>query len=166
VPDAVDFTVQQRDLAGVSRAMRKEADGKELRKDLIKELKTAIDPAVSAVAGKLRAMPGTIHGAPPLGSYLASRTKATVRLSGRMTGVRVSIGKTPKIRNFTYAARRLNRGQWRRQVYGRGVWVVQRSSIEGYFDDTLNADKRKYRKAVENAVDKMARRLAARHPLG
>jgi hypothetical protein len=101
-------------------------------------------------------------GSPALGSYLASRVKAQVRLSGRSTGVAIRIGQTPNLRGFTFAAKRLNRASWRHPVFGHDVYVDQDSPIEGYFDNTLEADKDHYRSAVLAVVEKMASRLARR----
>ena len=141
--------------------MRAEADGKALRKDLMVKLKMAVEPAVAEVAGKLRAIPheSAVKSSPPLGSYLEARVKPQVRLSGKSTGVRVRVAKTPALRGFTHAARYLNRGRWRHRVYGRDVWVTQQSPIPGYFDRTLRDGKRAYRKAIIAALDDMSRRI-------
>lgn len=160
----IELSIDQKALQALRRAMLAEADGKQLRKELVGELRSAVQPGVSAVQGKLRGIPhssGTASS-PALGSYLASRVKPQVRLSGRSTGVAVRIAKTPKIRGFTYSARRLNRTHWRHRVFGRNVWVEQRSPIRGYFDETLQAGKKAYRKAVVEALEKMARRIATR----
>lgn len=158
-----ELTTDQRAMQLVAKALGAEADGKQLRKDLISELRQAVAPGVSAVQGKLRAIPSKgVSSTPALGSYLASRVKTQVRLSGRSTGVRVRIGKTDKLRGFTYAARRLNRKTWRHKVFGRDVWVEQRSPITGYFDETLSAGKRSYQAAIRAALERQARRIAAR----
>ena len=153
------------DLARVARAMRAEADGKQLRKELVAELKTAVAPAAAAVAGKLRAMPhsSAAQASPAMGSYLASRTKVQVRTSGRSAGVAIRIPQTPNLRGFRYAARRLNRDGWRHRVFGHDVWVEQRSPIKGYFDDTIKPDRDKYRQVVLDILTRFAQRIARRH---
>lgn len=148
----------------LGKKMRTESDGKQLRKELLADIKSAVAPGVSAVQGKLRSIPSgsASTGSPALGSYLASRVRPQVRLSGRTTGVAIRIGQTPNLRGFTFAARRLNRASWRHPVFGHDVWVDQESPIEGYFDTTLAAEKDKYRAAVINVAEKMASRLARR----
>ncbi|HET6504618.1 MAG TPA: hypothetical protein VFG87_28045 [Amycolatopsis sp.] len=157
----VEFTVDQQDMQRVAKAMRAEEDGKTLRKQLVGELKDAVSPGVSKVQGKLRSIPhlGPTRSSPPMGSYLASRVKPQIRLSGRSTGVAVRIAQTPALRGFKLAARRLNRSSWRRRVFG-GVWVTQTSPIPGFFDDTLAEGKEQYRAGVLRALEKMARRVA------
>lgn len=160
-----ELSVDQRAVARVARAMRYEEDGKALRKELATDLKAAVQPGVTAVQGKLRAIPRAARGtaaSPPLGAYLAQRVKPQVRLGGRSTGVAVRIPRTPRLRGFAFAAKRLNRTHWRHRVYGSEVWVTQESPMPGYFDDTLQQDRQKYRKAVVAALEKMARRVAQR----
>lgn len=162
---AFELSVDQQAVQKVAKALRAESDGKTLRKELMAELKTAVAPGVAAVQGKLRAIPhrSGAAGSPALGSYLASRVKPSVRLSGRSTGVKVRIGQTPNLRGFKMAARRLNRKSWRHPVFGdTKTWVTQQSPIPGYFDETLARDRGTYRAAVIRALEKMARKLAAR----
>lgn len=160
----LEVTVDDQAIKDLMRVVRREADGKQLRKDLIAELKSAVSPGVSAVQGKLRSVPhrSATQSKPPLGSYLASRTKVQVRLSGRSPGVKVRIGQTPNIRGFKMAARRLNRQKWRHRVYGTDVWVDQKSPIPGFFDDTLAEGRSRYRAGVVSALESMADRLTVR----
>jgi hypothetical protein len=157
----VELTVDARQLKVLARRIKLEEASKQLRKDLVVDIRAAVAPGVSAVQGKLRAIPhqSATRPSPGLGTYLASRTKAQVKLVGWSAGVRVRIPQTPQLRGFKMAARRLNRTHWRHKVFGREVWVEQQSPIPGFFDDTLLADKAKYTAAVHAAVHKMARRL-------
>jgi len=157
------LSVQQQRLKSVGIAMKAEADGKLLRRELIADLRAAVAPGVEKVRGKLRALPASATGIQPaMGSYLASRVRAQVKFSGRRTGVAVRIGKTPNLRKFSVSSRVLNRGEWRHKVYGRDVWVTQQSPIKGFFDKTLKADRALYRAGVLMAVKKMERRIAER----
>lgn len=162
---AIELSVDQRAVQRVRRALREEEDGKTLRKELVADLKKAVAPGVSAVASRLSGIPNhsATPSSPALGSYLASRVKPQVRLSGRSTGVAVRIGQTPNLRGFKNAARWLNRKSWRHKVFGNPeVWVTQQSPMPGYFDDTLSRGKDDYRKAVVQALEAMARRIAGR----
>jgi hypothetical protein len=161
----LEVTVDDSGLKDLMKVVRQEADAKQLRKDLIAEIRTAVAPGVSAVQAKVRAIPhsSAAHPKPAMSSYLASRVKPQVRLSGRSAGVRVRIGTTPNLRGFAQAARRLNRKFWRHQVYGnKEVWVEQRSPIPGFFDDTLAAGRDSYRAAVVTALKSLADRLTVR----
>lgn len=161
----LEVSVDDQAMRDLARVIRRESDGKQLRKDLIADLKRAVEPGQSAVQGKLRAVPhrSATQSRPALGSYLASRTKVQVRLSGRAPGVKVRIGQTPNIRGFKMAARRLNRTHWRHMVYGnKEVWVDQKSPIPGFFDDTLAAGRSRYRAAVVATLKSMADRLTVR----
>lgn len=159
---AIELTVDQRMIVKLSKLIKAEANGAFLRKQLITDLRGAVAPGVAKVQGKLRAIPSDRPGSPPLGTYLAARVRPQIRLSGRSAGVRIRIGQTPNIRGFAMAARRLNRTTWRHKVFGREVWVEQRSPIAGYFDDTLSADREVYHAAVLRACRKYARRLGER----
>lgn len=159
----IELSVDQKQIQAIAKALKSEEDGKQLRKDLIADLKVAVAPGVSAVKSKLQAMPGdTAHASPAVGSYLASKVVAQARVSGRNTGVAVRIKKTPQLRGFINAARRFNQESWRHKVFGRDVWVEQTSPIQGFFDDTLKERKDVYRVAILAAVKSMADRVAAR----
>jgi len=160
---ALGIRIDASDLTKVARVLRQQGDGKQLRKDLVADLKTAVDPGVQAVRGKLLAMPAAVApGSPPMGSYVASKVRSQVRLSGQRAGVAVRIPQTPQLRGFTFAARRLNATHWRHPVFRTGRWVTQRSPITGYFDETLAAGKPRYQAAVMEVLRKLAERLAAR----
>ena len=158
---SIELTVDARQLKALAARIRREEASKQLRKDLVVGIRAAVAPGVSLVQGKLRAIPhnSAANPSPSLGTYLASRTRPQVKLVGWSAGVRVRIPQTPQLRGFKLAARRLNRTHWRHKVFGREVWVEQQSPIPGFFDDTLFAERDKYRAAVFAAVHKMANRL-------
>jgi len=156
------LSIETQAIQNVQKAVLREADGKALRKDLRTDLKSAVQPGVTEVQQKLRGMPSS-SAKPALGSYLASKTKVAIRLSGRRTGIRVWIPFTPQLRGFTNAPRYLNKGFWRHTVFGnKNNWVGQVSPIPGFFDDTLKAHKEEYKQGVLNALHDMAQRIARR----
>lgn len=157
----IELTVDTSQIKRLAARIRREEASKQLRKDLVTDIRLAVAPGVSAVKEKLNAIPhqSISTPSPALGSYLAARVRPQVKLTGRSAGVRVRIGQTPNLRGFKLAARRFNRTHWRHRVFGRDVWVEQRSPIPGYFDDTLFARRDEYRVAVFAAIHKMARRL-------
>lgn len=166
--EQVQVKVDDAGLRDLMKLLRKESDGKKLRGDLVKEIRTAVAPGVSAVQAKLRAIPhdSAVRSSPALRAYLASRVKSQVKLSGHSSGVKIRIGQTPALRGFKMAARRLNAKSWRHPVYARQgretTWVTQVSPMPGYFDETLAEHRAEYRAAVVRALEGLADRLTAR----
>lgn len=156
------LSVDQRALADVARLLRSETDGKTLRKELVKTLRATAEPAIRDAKASIQAMPshGLSQGV-PLRQEIAKRIKPVVRTSGARTGVSIRVGRTPNVRGFTHAARRLNKPQFRHKVYGRDVWVVQRGK-PGWFDDPIQARKPEFRDDVIAVVQRLAHELAIR----
>ncbi len=160
----VDLNVTTEGLQALGRALGAEADGKALRRDLAKDMRKALAPAVDAARSELMSMGS--HGLPrqgePLRRAVAKQIKAEARLSGRSTGARIKARKRGMPRGFDNAPKRLNSNKgWRRQVFGRGAWV-QQMGRPGWFDDTVARDVARYRAAVVAAMEAAARRIAGR----
>lgn len=157
-----DLTIEQRGLAELGRALRREADGKAMRRDLIRELRKPTAPAVAEIKAGVMSMPAT--GLPaagePLRAAVARKVRTEVKLSGYAVGVRVKASKTPALRGFRNAPKRLNSPKgWRHPVYGSAAWVSQRGQ-PGYFDDPLKHRRPEFRRGVLQAMDATARRLS------
>lgn len=150
------------DLRDVGTALKYEEDGMRLRRQLAKELRDAVAPAVAEAKGRVLAIgsAGLPHDGGSLRSAVASRVQTQARLTGKSAGVRVRARKSGMPRGFANAPKRLNRdGGWRHPVYGnRDVWVRQLGAPD-WFDDPLQARKAEYRAAVERAVRGMADRI-------
>lgn len=156
--------VDQKAFVRVAGQLRREADGKELRKELMKSTKNALEPAVGELRGAILAMPssGDPRVGPPLRQTIAARVRVEVRLSGKTPGARIKVRKTKTLRGFANAPMRTNRDAgWRHPVFNGGGWVTQHGK-PGWFDDTLKPNQEKYRRAVLDAVEEMSRRVAAR----
>lgn len=152
-------------LVALGKALKREADGKELRKDLIRELKKPLAPAVAEIKSGLLSMSSA--GLPREGESLrraaARRITSQVKLSGFAPGVRIRARKTPAVRDFANAPKRLNSPKgWRRRIYGRDQWVTQVSSNPHYFDDPLRHRRDEFRRAVLAAMEATAARIAQR----
>lgn len=154
------LTLDQFKLEQLEAALSFEADGKQLKRDLGTQLREAIEPALPIVVGELMAMGGDITPLPPLRAAVAGALSTKVRYSGPAPGVRVAISRKGMPRGFADAARKINRGEWTHPVYGRGS--VTQTGRRGFFDDTLNARRDEMRRAVEQAVESMAKRIASR----
>ena len=156
-------------LAALGKAMRAEEDGKALRKDLTKELKTIIAPIVSEARGAATGMPsaGLEHDGEPLRAAIARRIVGEVRFSGKSTGIRIRAKRKGMPRGFEHAPKRTNaRGGWRRPVYGnKEVWVTQIGTPD-WFDDVMRDQRPDARTKCLAAMESMARRIKLRTERG
>ncbi|MFC8290073.1 hypothetical protein ACFUJ0_06075 [Streptomyces sp. NPDC057242] len=151
-------------LAALSRAIRAEADGKELRKDLAKNMREALKPAATEAKGGIMAMGSAgLSTSPALRSAIAKKIRPEVKLGGRWSGARIKAFKTKNVRGFANAPKRTNRARgWRHLVYGRAdSWVTQHGKTD-WFDDAMAGVGPNAKEAVERAMEDMARRLASR----
>jgi hypothetical protein len=163
----IDVTRGVDSLKDLGKALKKEADGKAMRRDLIKRLKVPLAPAVAEIKSGLMSMgssgpPAKGAAKTSLRAQVARKIRPEVKLSGFRAGVRVKASKTPAIRGFANAPKRLNSPKgWRRPVYGnRQVWVVQYGQ-PGYFDDPLLHRRDEFRTAVVAAMGETADRIAS-----
>ncbi|MER8042709.1 hypothetical protein [Streptomyces sp. NPDC094032] len=151
-------------LAALTRAIRAEADGKELRKDLARNMRESLKPAAALAKSGIMSMasagPAT---SPGLRSSIARKIRPEVKLGGRWSGARIKAFKTKNIRHFPNAPKRTNRPRgWRHLVYGRpDSWVTQHGKTK-WFDHSMSGVEPNAREAVERAMEDMARRLASR----
>ncbi len=147
------------------RALKREEDGKELRADVVHNLKALMEPAAGEARSRLLSTPtkGLEHPPPPLYATVARATRPFVRQGGKTAGVGVSVPDAA-VRRFPKAPRRLNASKWRRPVYGnRSVWVNQVGS-PGWFSGPLEAKRAAYRAAVVEAVSDSIKRVLRRGP--
>jgi hypothetical protein len=152
-------------LDALVRAIRAEEDGKQLRKELAKNLREALKPGAQQAKSSIMAMPtsGIMPTAPALRTSIAKKIRPEVKLGGRWSGARVKAFKTKNIRGFPNAPKRTNRASgWRHPVFGnREVWVEQRGKLE-WFDRAFQGREGIYKQAVEQAMEDMAQRIADR----
>lgn len=151
-------------LAALVRAIRAEEDGKELRKELAKNMREALKPGAAQAKSSIMAMSSAgLPTSPALRASIARKIRPEVKLGGRWSGARVKAFKTKNVRGFPNAPKRLNRASgWRHPVYGnREVWVQQRGKTH-WFDRTFDGHEAVYKAAVEQAMEDMARRIAER----
>jgi hypothetical protein len=154
--------VESEDLARLTRILKDEANGKELRRELAKNLRHASEPARDAARSSIMAMEsgGLEREGEPLREAIAHRVVTEARLSGRSTGAKVKARRlTQATRGFILAPKRTNATRWRRRVYGRDVWVEQVGKPR-WFDDAMDANRSRWRDAVEEAMDHTAHRIA------
>ncbi len=147
------------------RALRSEADGKELRRDLIRGLRAVAEPAAMAARGAILSMGtgGVSQAEPGLRTSVAAATKVVVRTGKNRPGVAVRVKKNTMPRGFRNAPKRLqSKKGWRHPVFGnREIWVTQRGK-PGWFDDTLRKAAPEARAAMGQVLENVARRISAR----
>ncbi len=126
----------------------KSAD-KQLRKDLLREIRAEGKPTVDDIKGEARS---TLPSSGGLASLVARQSYGVrTRMSGKGAGIRIQ-GTGRSVRGL----RSLDAGTVRHPVYGnRGVWVSQ-SVAPGFFTRPIEADLPRFRKAVTDAMEKTA----------
>lgn len=158
----IELSSDQRSIVAAGRAIKLEADGKILRRELLKELKATTTPLISDLKAAALAIPSTgTHEGAALRPAIAASLKPTVRLSGQGTGVKIRASKTPQVRGFSLAARRMNKQSFRRRVFGGDTWVEQ-TGQPGWFDDTTKNRSDDIRRDVLKAIDDTVRMIAQR----
>lgn len=151
-------------LRAISTALKSEEDGKQLRKELTKNMRDALKPgAVEAKSAIMSMASATPHGGPALKSGIARRIRPEVRITGKFPGAKIKAFKTPNLRGFANAAKRTNRASgWRHPVYGnREVWVQQHGKLK-WFDRAFEGQQGHYQRAVQFALADMVNRIASR----
>ncbi|MFI2437401.1 hypothetical protein [Streptomyces sp. NPDC018693] len=161
---SLNLELTPQNLRNISRALRAEEDGKELRKELTRNMREALKPgAAAAKSGIMSMASSTPHGGPALKSSIARKIRPEARISGRFPGAKIKAFKTPNLRGFANAAKRTNRASgWRHPVYGdREVWVQQHGKTK-WFDRAFEGRKPEYTHAVKSALADMVNRIASR----
>jgi hypothetical protein len=160
--------VQHEGLEALTRAIRQEEDGKELRRELAKNMRAALKPAAEKAKSGIMGMAtsGKSSSSPALRPAIAKRIRPEVKLGGRWTGARVKARKTPQLRRFPNAPKRTQSTKgWRTQTFGNGAWRTQHGKRE-WFDQAMRPAKEPAQKAAMQAMEAMAARIAARSRRG
>lgn len=161
----ITLKVDAGDLKALTARLRQQADGKELRKELVRNLRSAMAPAVSDARGAAMGLPGGHVAADgqPLRAAIAASIVPEVRAGGKTPGVRVKAKKSRMPRGFALAARRMNRGRgWRHPVFGRASVSVHQEGLPGWFDNVFKGRKPAFRMAVIKAMENTAKKITRR----
>ncbi|MDX2948896.1 hypothetical protein [Streptomyces caniscabiei] len=161
---SLNLQLTPQNLRNISNALRAEEDGKELRKELTRNMREALKPgAVRAKSNIMSMASATPHGGPALKSSIARKIRPEVRISGKFPGAKIKAFKTPNVRGFANAAKRTNRASgWRHPVYGnREVWAQQHGKTK-WFDHAFEGQRNAYEHAVKSALADMVNRIASR----
>ncbi|WP_411132702.1 hypothetical protein [Streptomyces sp. 030-HV] len=151
-------------LRNISNALKAEEDGKELRKELTKNMREALKPGAAQAKSAIMAMSSvTPHDGPALKTSIARKIRPEVRITGKFPGAKIKAFKTKNLRDFPNAPKRTNRASgWRHPVYGnREVWVTQVGKV-GWFDRAFEGQGDHYKRQVQFALADMVNRIASR----
>ncbi|MEU5094948.1 hypothetical protein [Streptomyces sp. NPDC020996] len=151
-------------LRNISNALKAEEDGKELRKELTKNMREALKPGAAQAKSAIMSMASTTpHDGPALKTSIARKIRPEVRITGRFPGAKIKAFKTTNLRGFPNAPKRTNRASgWRHPVYGnREVWVQQQGKTK-WFDHAFEGQEGHYKRAVQFALADMVNRIASR----
>lgn len=155
--------IESKDLARAVAKLRHEADGKQLRRDTLKELRGAARPAQFEVRNVARGLDakGPVDGG--FRKDMAAAVGTKVRLTGDQAGVSIRLARG-RLKDRAGIARYSNRpGWWRHPVMGdRDTWVRQNPGWTGWFDRTLSKRRPEVRRAVKKVLDDLEHRLARR----
>lgn len=153
------------DLKAVAKALKQHEDGKEIRKNLGRELRAVARPLVPKVRQAWLSAPSTQgpgRGAPDLRQLLAKATGVQVRFTGREAGVRIRTDgrKMPSgMRALPGYVEGIRRRPWRHPVFGnRDVWVQQPAWPR--FFEAVRPDEAAAREACEQAVARVYEQIA------
>lgn len=167
----IEISVEQGQLVKLAERLSQEADGVKLRRELARNLRTAVAPAVAEIkAGALQIKRAesvakrptkkapVAESAISLGAAIARGIGAQTRMKGRSAGVSVKARKTGMPRGFVNAPKRIDAPSFRHPVFGHDRWVGQVGE-PGFFDDPLRRDRERYRAACVKAMKDMADRI-------
>lgn len=154
------------ELRALSRALRRQANGRELQKQLRAELREAAKPLVPAVRSAIRSMPSKDEsrrrGRPSLRRQMARSVTVQVKTGGRNAGVSVFMSpkKMPDGKKSLPSYFELRPGylRLRHPVFGNAeVWVTQRVPVQGYFTRSVHPEgERRAVRAVNAVMERMA----------
>lgn len=153
----ITLSVDQQALQALGRRFKQEADGKQLRKELTASFRTEAAGGVAAVRSAVLALSGVPT---EVKTAVAAKTRVTVRLSGRSTGVSIALNKNAAP-GFSNAGRAFNVG-WNHPAWGNGAEIPQRANRMNFFDETLEPLSPQVKAAIQQVIEDMAQRLAGR----
>lgn len=157
----IELSVDQQAFIAMGKAMKSASDGKLLRREFVRNVKSALEPAKDQVRNALMAISSAGLGAsPPLRLAIVRQLRVEARLSGHSAGARIRVRKTGMPREFKGAAKALaeSRG-WRHPVFGDKAVYVTQTGDPDYFDRTISVRRRHYREAVLAAMETTARSI-------
>lgn len=161
-PSPIEMGATVEGFAALGRALAAEQDGKQLRKELAANLRSALQPAADMAKGGIMGMRSEGPSeSPGLRTSIAKKIRPEVKLGGRWSGARVKAKKTPNVRGFRNAPKRTQRVGGFRTKSWDGSWRTQVGKFQ-WFDRAMAGRDAVYKQRVLDAMEGMARRIADR----
>lgn len=146
----------------LKRAMAEAADGKIMKREISKELRTIVQPLEQRMRRRMLSLPSKGHPGPSMRQAIARQTKAATRWSGQNAGVSVVQRARAMPRDFRLAGRAFNRESgWNPKTLG-GVVEHQQIRPAEWFDGETVGVRPEAQREIIRALDKTAAILAAR----
>lgn len=155
----VELSLDEKKLVRLARAMRSEADGKALRVDMMKEFRAALNPTRNKARASIKSMPSKGHAGLKLRNKIAAKVMVQIKPTGRFPGATVRAKKTPNVRKFRNAPKRMNQRSFSHPSIGNPRRRVRQVGKPGWFDKTMRADRSVHRRAARKVLNSAARRL-------
>jgi hypothetical protein len=153
----LDLSGPERRLRDLNRALKSEENGRQLRRELTRNLRSALAPVRQEARHAIRSLRSRGHRGRSIRTAIAQRLQIKASASGRSAGARI-IARTVTLRGFIHAPRRFNAPNFTHPVpFSDDVTQVGKP---GWFDDTVQRGRPRYRKAVIDAMDHTASRIA------
>lgn len=152
-----------KELARISRELRRTGEGKVLAKQLRKDLRAAAKPLVPKVRASIdKNVPagGTPKGQPTLRARLKKATTLRVRTSGRDAGISIIVDgrKMPSRQGSLPAYVEGTKPRWRHPVFGdTDRWVSQQP--HPFFYSVVRPYGRRARKTVNHTLDEITKKI-------
>lgn len=157
----LDLSGPEKRLKRLANALKAEEEGKTLRRELTKGIRSAAGPARQAARASIRSMKSKGHSGSSLRSAIASGLSISVKSSGKDVGVRIQAKQT-KLRGFSRAPEYTDGPGWRHPVFGhRTRWVSQHGKNK-WFEDSIKKEKPGIRKEIQKVMDETAEIIARR----
>lgn len=156
-----EITWGEKRLVRVAKALKSEEDGKAMRRDMVKEFRGALNPTRNKVRAAIRSMPskGSRRGGMRLRSRVAAKVMVQIKPAGKFPGATLKAKKTPNIRKFRNAPKRLNQKSFSHPAIGNPRQRVRQVGKPGWFDKTVRADRAAHRRAARNVLKAAEKRL-------
>jgi hypothetical protein len=149
---ASDFRVDGADVfRGVGRALKQAGDGRELKKDLARELRNAGKPAAEEMRAKLRGALPSSNGLAAL--FTKKKFSVRNRFAGDGAGISISTGTGHQFSGVERS------GTIRHPVFGGPTWVVQSVGGSGVLERTFAENADEFADGVASALDATLQRL-------
>ncbi|MEU6267695.1 hypothetical protein [Saccharopolyspora shandongensis] len=160
----LDLSEGEREMKRLGQVLKNFEDGKDLRKQMTREIRQTANPVRQEARAAIRSMPskGGYRKGRPLRAAIAQKIQIASRPTGRFVGVKITAGQTGSVRGFTHAARKTNFGRWRHPVFGDSANWVSQNGEPGWFDNTMLRNRPTFRRAVRAVLEDYANRIARR----